>query len=267
MGQSAVSVLTEAFLAELEVASDLDDFQALVPYLRETLKVDHVVYHWVSVDGGQLGFGTYDNAWVQRYSDRDYVRIDPVVQCSFRSFEPLDWKTIDWSSKPARDLREDAIRHGVGNQGLTVPIRGPAGQFSLLTVSSNCDDATWDDFISAYKGELVLLAHHINVHVLRVHAERVPDPSALLSPRELDALSYLGMGYGRAQAADLMSISEHTLRSYIEGARRKLGAQNTTQAVARAVAEGLILSGGSPRGSNPDWPGLRRAPGTKDLSD
>ena len=38
-----------------------------------------------------------------------------------------------------------------------------------------------------------------------------------------------------------MSISEHTLRVYIESARHKLGALNTTHAVARALSTGLIV--------------------------
>ena len=260
MGQHAASVLTETFLGKLDRARGLDDFQSLIPFLCDAFAVNHVVYHWVSVDGGQFGFGSYDPLWAQRYADRDYIRIDPVVLACMRSFEPVDWKTLDWSSKPAREMKADAARFGIGGQGLSVPIRGPSGQFSLFTVSHACSDADWDRFIAAQQSDLMLLAHHLNGQALRVHAERAPEPIALLSPRELDALSYLGMGYARSQAAVLMSISEHTLRSYIEGARRKLGATNTTHAVARAVAEGLILSGGAARGAEGDWPGHGVAP-------
>ena len=44
----------------------------------------------------------------------------------------------------------------------------------------------------------------------------------------------------QSQAADHLSISEHTLRVYIEGARHKLHAANTTHAVARAMNQGLL---------------------------
>jgi DNA-binding CsgD family transcriptional regulator len=44
----------------------------------------------------------------------------------------------------------------------------------------------------------------------------------------------------RGRAADFLRISEHTLRVYIESARFKLGAANTTHAVAKAMAQGLI---------------------------
>ena len=45
----------------------------------------------------------------------------------------------------------------------------------------------------------------------------------------------------RAQAALELEISENTLRVYIESARHKLGALNTTHAVARALGEGQIV--------------------------
>ena len=54
-------------------------------------------------------------------------------------------------------------------------------------------------------------------------------------------MTLLAMGYSRAQVANSLSISEHTLRDYIESARLKLGALNTTHAVARAISRGLIV--------------------------
>jgi DNA-binding CsgD family transcriptional regulator len=57
----------------------------------------------------------------------------------------------------------------------------------------------------------------------------------------LGAMTLLAKGFSRAQTADEMQISEHTLRVYIEAARHKLGALNTTHAVARALSRGLIV--------------------------
>jgi DNA-binding CsgD family transcriptional regulator len=54
-------------------------------------------------------------------------------------------------------------------------------------------------------------------------------------------MTLLAVGYSRAQVADTLAISEHTLRVYIESARFKLGALNTTHAVARAMSRGQIV--------------------------
>jgi DNA-binding CsgD family transcriptional regulator len=246
-------------LALIEGAQGLPDLQDAVIALRDGLGVSHVVYHWVSVEGEQYGCGTYDPVWVQRYVDQDYLRVDPVVTGCFARFHPVEWKRLDWSSKAAKAFLADAIAHGVGNQGFSVPIRGPSGQFALFTVSHACSDAEWARFIETEQRGLILAAHWLNRKALEIQGDRVPGASLGggrgLSPREVDALTFLAMGYARGQVADMLSISEHTLRAYIESARFKLGALNTTHAVAKALAEGLIVVGGAARGAPGDWPG------------
>ncbi len=231
----------EAILEELEQASELENMQGISEALRDVFKVDHLVYHWVSSNGEQYGCGTYDPEWVQHYLDKDYLRVDPVVVGCYQRFHPVDWKRLDWSSKAARAFQADAIANGVGNQGYSVPIRGPNGQFALFTVSHNCDDATWARFTESNRRDLILIAHYFNQKALDFEPERAPEPAQPLSPREVDAMTLLAIGYSRAQVADTLSISEHTLRVYIEAARFKLGAMNTTHAVARALSRGLIV--------------------------
>ena len=245
----------DQFLQNLETANALDQIQGLTVGLRDAYKVDHVVYHWVSADGQQYGFGTYSPEWAIRYEQKEYLRIDPVILGCFQRFHPVDWKRLDWSSKPARTFREDAIAHGVGNQGFSVPIRGPNGQFALFTVSHNCSDAEWAEFTRANQRDIILMAHFLNQKALELEKDRQPEPVRLLSPREVDTLTFLAMGYGRGQVAEMLSISEHTLRAYIESARFKLSASNTMHAIARAVSEGHIIMGGAARNAAGNWPG------------
>lgn len=228
-------------LARLEESVALDDMQDIITGLRNAFCVDHMVYHWVSSNGEQYGCGTYAPAWVERYLEQGYLRIDPVVLGCFQRFHPVDWKRLDWSSRAARAFQKEAIEHGVGNQGFSIPIRGPNGQFALFTVSHSCDDDEWARFCEMHRRELILVAHFFNQKALEFQPGRIPDQSQALSPREVDAMTLLAVGYSRAQAAETLSISEHTLRVYIESARFKLGALNTTHAVARALSRGLIV--------------------------
>ncbi|MEM9580081.1 MAG: LuxR family transcriptional regulator [Pseudomonadota bacterium] len=211
---------------------------------RDAFGVDHMVYHWINSAGEQYGCLTYPREWHDRYLEKDYVRIDPVIIGCYQRFHPVDWKRLDWSSKAARAFQKDAINHGVGNQGFSVPIRGPNGQFALFTVSHSCDDERWQAFTEEHRRQLILIAHVFNQKALEFEPDRQPEASRALSPREIDAITFLAMGYSRAQAADTMSISEHTLRVYIESARFKLGAMNTTHAVARALSQGLVVISG-----------------------
>ena len=228
-------------LKELEDTKQRDDLQCFIVSLRRKLGVDHVVYHWVDSAGSQYGCGTYSLDWIEHYAEKNYLRTDPVIAGCFQRFHPVDWKRLDWSSKPAREFFADAQEHGIGNQGYSVPIRGPNGQFALFTVSHHCDDEEWSKFIEEYSRDLILIAHYINRKALEFEPDRTPEQTRSLSPREVDAMTLLAVGYNRAQVAQTLSISEHTLRVYIESARFKLGAMNTTHAVARALSRGLIV--------------------------
>jgi DNA-binding CsgD family transcriptional regulator len=250
MGQNIQSLI-----GQLDQADILDDLQSIILTLRDQFRIDHAVYHWVSSDGEQFGCGTYPADWVQTYVDNDYLRVDPVVIGCYQRFHPVDWKRLDWSSKQARAFQKEAISAGVGNQGMTIPIRGPNGQYALFTVSHTCSDEEWEVFTERHQRDLILLAHYFNKSALKMAKGRRPEIVKSLSRRETDALTYLAMGYGRGQVAEMLSISEHTLRVYIESARFKLGATNTTHAVAKAITEGLIVIGGAARGTSGDWPG------------
>lgn len=200
-----------------------------------------MIYHWVDSAGEQYGCGTYSDEWVQRYLEKQYLRVDPVVVGCFQRFHPVDWKQLDWSSKAARGFLNEAQSFGVGNQGYSIPIRGPNGQFALFTTNHTCSDDEWADFTDQHGRDLILIAHFFNRKALEFEPGRQPEQSRSLSPREVDAMTLLAMGHSRAQVADQLSISEHTLRVYIESARFKLGALNTTHAIARALSRGLIV--------------------------
>ncbi|MEP1990329.1 MAG: LuxR family transcriptional regulator [Ascidiaceihabitans sp.] len=232
----------ETILEELEQAEGVEALQTAIEHLRDQMAVDHMVYHWVDSSGDHYGCGTYADAWRERYLEMNYIRIDPVIVGCFQIFHAVDWKRLDWSSKASRSFREDSMKHGIGNQGFSIPIRGPAGQFALFTISHTCDDASWEAFTSENRRDLILIAHFFNQQALELEKGRKPFiQSASLSPREVDAMTLLALGHSRAQVADELSISEHTVRVYIESARFKLGAMNTTHAVARALSRGLIV--------------------------
>lgn len=231
----------EEVLAELERADTLESIQDAILKLREYFEVENMVYHWVDSAGEQYGYGTYPLEWATRYQEQNYIRIDPVIAGCYKRFHPVDWKKLDWSGKAVRAFQAEAVAYGIGTQGYSIPIRGPNGQFALFTVNHSCDDAEWEKFTEDNRRELILIAHYFNQKALEFEPNRAPEQSQSLSPREIDAMTLLAIGYSRAQVAETLSISEHTLRVYIESARFKLGASNTTHAVARALSRGLIV--------------------------
>jgi DNA-binding CsgD family transcriptional regulator len=232
--------MLEAFLDQLQRVKTLDDLNPVILSLSNELNVEHVVYHSVSSTGKEYAATTYSPTWVDQYLGNDYARIDPVVQACVRRFHPIDWKRLDWSGKSARNFLGEAIDSGVGNQGFSVPIRGPSGQFALFSVSSREKDDLWMHYTADYSRSLILASHYVNQKALEIELGSDQADVASLSPRETDALTLLALGYNRAQASESLDISEHTLRVYIESARFKLAAMNTTHAVAKALNQGIL---------------------------
>ncbi|MCI2394972.1 LuxR family transcriptional regulator [Aliiroseovarius sediminis] len=231
----------EDLVSTLQAASSLEDLQVVTEALRDHYEVAHTVYHWVNSVGERFGAGTYSAEWVDRYLEKDYLRTDPVIFGCFQRFTPVIWKELDWSSKAARAMLQDAQQHGLGNQGFTIPIRGPNGQFALFTMNATADDDAWETFVDENTRDLMIVAHELNKKALEFENWGQDLQSPSLSPRELSAMTCLAKGMNRAQSAAELNISEHTLRVYIESARHKLGAMNTTHAVARALSTGIII--------------------------
>ncbi|TFL19412.1 helix-turn-helix transcriptional regulator [Jannaschia formosa] len=226
-------------LERLGNVTDLTALNTSVHELRDCYDVEHLAYHSVKSGGDQWGALTYAPVWVAAYIEHNFQTVDPVVLACFNRFTPVDWKRLDWSTRPARALLGEAIANGLGNQGFSLPIRGPSGQFALFTVNHRAGDSSWEHFTRDHLHELLLAAHYVNERALALDGEGHA-PHQALSPRETDALTLLAAGKSRAQAAERLRISEHTLRVYIESARFKLGAMNTTHAVANALSRGLI---------------------------
>ena len=233
--------MLDQFFDRMESAATRDDLQALSVDLRDHYEIAHIVYHWVNSDGEQYGVGTYSLEWAEHYVASGYLRIDPVIQGCFQRFHPVEWKKLDWSSKAARAMMAEAIEYGLGNQGYSIPLRGPKGQFALFTMNDSCSDDEWRAFCDENVRDLLMIAHYFNRKALEFEKSDDDKAQKPLSPREADALTFLALGYSRAQIAEMLEISEHTLRVYVESARFKLGALNTTQAVARALSLGLIV--------------------------
>ncbi len=255
----------ERLLETLPERGSIEDLGLLIESIKQTYELEHVVYLAVSLgrnlllssgedaagqlrngagfwrrEAGLLATVTYAPEWGDRYVEADYVRIDPVLDGAQRSFLPVDWKSLPWDTKKRRQFLREAIECGIGNQGYTVPVRGPNGQFALFTVNKNCSDSDWQTYLKEFRGDILVVAHYFHQKVLEIEKIFGEPPMPQLSARERDALLMLATGKSRGQVAYEMSISENTLRVYIDSARHKLGALNVPHAIALAVHRGIL---------------------------
>lgn len=251
-------------LEKLEVLPELEQFGAIIDAIRETYDVDHVCYYARSLGldvrgredyfigslplvNGQVRHGgrmvaamSYSAEWMARYMEANFTSTDPVVLEATRRFDPVDWAEIDWGDAKRHHFFEEAAEFGLGNQGYSVPVRGPGGQFAIFNINKSCSAQTWQSFKKEHAADMMLLAHYTHQQVLKVAGQEHQHTTRPLSNREQDAIRLIADGLSRGQAADKLGISENTFRVYIDSARHKLGALNIPHAIALAAHRGLI---------------------------
>ncbi|OHV18765.1 MULTISPECIES: helix-turn-helix transcriptional regulator [Rhizobium] len=231
-------------LDRISASPTLRDLETTLDEVRHIYAISHMVLHVTrssgAADSNPLLMLTYPPEWVKQYRDRDYFSIDPVVRLGRRGFLPVEWSASKWDSGRAYGFFKEAMAFGIGRQGVTLPVRGPQGERSLFTVTSNHPDAYWRQFRMDSMRDLQFLAHHLHDRAMVLSGLREIADFPQLSRRELQCLEMTASGLMAKQICARLSISVSAVQLYLASARRKLTVATTSEAVARATALELI---------------------------
>lgn len=167
-------------------------------------------------------FQTYDQRWIDHYTENGYVLRDPMTAWGFSR---TGW--IRWSDPALLDpfgLFREAAQFGL-NYGVTVAC-GPIKSRTIASFSRP-DREFRDDEID-----------RIQRKVLRLHD--LSEPPEALTEAQIEALRMIAGGDRFAQAAEKLGISESALKARITTARNRLMARTTAEAIQRAKDNRLI---------------------------
>ena len=233
--------VVEAF----EVIASATDMEAVVARLRDVLRVTHLVYH-----SSRLGTSpsiepyirlTYPALWVKRYLQMGYINVDPVLREGFRRMLPFDWGELTIATAKEAEMLSDALGHGVGPHGLSIPVRSKRGHRGLFSMSYSGSAQDWERFrVSSIRG-LVEIAQRVHK---RVTDEEFGSVQLHLTSRELECLMWTAEGKEAGDIAGILNISPHTIRDYLKSARYKLDCVTLAQAVSKAIQSGLLPRNG-----------------------
>ena len=225
-------------LAMLRRAGSRADLNVAIADIRDRYQFAHLVILVVSpvnrTDAHPFYCATYPEEWTSLYLDQNYFEIDPVIELSRTGFLPVDWSHLDRRSARTRGFFKEADSFEIGRHGLTVPVRGPSGERSLFSVTSNLRWPEWRKLRSASNHDLQILSHYLHEKALSVSGLRTTGGYAKLSRREQECLQLLARGVVSKRIAARLQISENAVRLYLKLAKRKLNATTTYQAIARA---------------------------------
>jgi DNA-binding CsgD family transcriptional regulator len=234
----------EQAVSEIEAIRSVPELKAFLGRLLARYGLKHSVYHGVTLPGvpktNSILILTYPQQWVERYVEKDYFTVDPVVGAGATSILPIDWATLDKRSPMARQLFGEANELGIGRQGLTFPIRGAVGDHALFTITSDAANAEWEKVRRSYMRDFQVLAHFVHGKVLEFELDEPVLPLKRLSPRERECLNWAAKGKTNKEIARQLSISERVVRGYFESARHKLNCVNRGHVLSRAVSLRII---------------------------
>lgn len=190
-----------------------------------------------------LVIGSYPDAWVQRYVERDYFMVDPVVRQGLKDLLPYRWGEGNYVTNlkgAQRTLFDEAADFGVC-KGYTVPIHGPQGDMGLFTVATDEGDETFDT-LTREQGHLLHLAgFYVHDRIRTLAYDNEPEPVKVkLTQREKECLLWSSTGRTAWEISNILGISETTVIYYIENAKKKLGARTKVHAIAMAITLNLL---------------------------
>lgn len=166
--------------------------------------------------GPLMQFQTYDQIWVDYYTEQGYVHRDPMIAWGFNKEGATRWSAIELPDP--FDIMKQAAKYGL-IFGVVVA-RGSLASRSIVGCARS-DREFGDDEI-----------RRIEALVTTLH--EATDPPESLTGAQKEALQLIADGYRYTAAAAKIGISESALKARLTSARNRLLARTTAEAIQRA---------------------------------
>ncbi len=195
----------------------------------------------------------FQRAWL----DQRLYLVSPIAAVCRVSTRPFVWDAAA-VAQAVRDARHRpqvvwnlTPERGIFG-GITVPIHMPHARTGSVGWLAKDPDVDIRAVLARHGDSLRLAAHHMMdlVYALRMEVVDEPEPASSLNEREIECLSWSGLGRTDVEIGAIIHRAPATARFHIDRAITKLGARNRTHAVAIAAQLGLIHPIDELRGEN-----------------
>jgi DNA-binding CsgD family transcriptional regulator len=181
----------------------------------------------------------FPREWCDRYFERKYYQIDPVVRRAPTFSGPFVWDQLVDRCRLQRgeqlvlaESREVGLRHGI-----SVPLFGPLGRVSVVSFASSFSDVDPLHRMS----HLNTLAWQFHIAFAEIAQPTEQSPTKIeLSKRERECLRWTAEGKSSWDIGMILKISDNTVNFHIKNAMRKFGTTSRTVAVVKAIRYNLI---------------------------
>ncbi|MCL3883029.1 autoinducer binding domain-containing protein [Marivita sp. GX14005] len=181
---------------------------------------------------------TYPDAWVTHYLLNNYAGIDPILERALSEGDSFGWHELEPSAN-TRMMFKAAARFGIGASGYSFVYEDRRGRRGVFSLNSGMEQAAWIRYITP-------LVDQFETMLPILHSKAVSEATSetsgapVLTRREYECLRLSSEGKSYSEIAIILSLSDHTVRSYLKLARIKLDCVSLAQAVAKAVRLRII---------------------------
>jgi DNA-binding CsgD family transcriptional regulator len=172
--------------------------------------------------------------WEAIYSEKQFATVNHLPRECRRQPRPFAWSQAPIVTTAERSIMR-VLRDCGFPDGLAVPCHGPLGYLGIVSLAFEALPSLAPDERAAIEVASVVMHDRLRDLSL-VRGAWKP----VLTPRERECIAYVADGRSDWDIADVMSISETTVVTHIQNAKRKLGSRTRAQAVAQCYLKGLF---------------------------
>lgn len=177
--------------------------------------------------------------WFERYVQKNYVLIDPVVYRTFQSDTPFVWSDVFDPKRLTRNSRKLLVEaKGFGlTDGLTVPLHCADGTQAIVSYSAEKIDLRQSDL-----GLLQLISIYAFNALRELNNSCADDDqmSLSLTARERECIRWCAEGKTSWEIGQILGRSDNTIKNIIISAQKKMNVVNRAQLIAQSFRYGII---------------------------
>lgn len=191
--------------------------------------------------GGAVLWSTLSMEFQEAYHSEKMASVDPVFDLMASRYVPFTKSSIsgEFSDAPHRQRISDlADDHELG-EALMIPFN-TANCCRGVVLFTKESPAAFAKRELRTQAHVVALAAAVMKRAEELGFGAIPSQDMGLSVREIDCLQLAALGKINSQIAQALGVSERTVRFHLGNAYQKLGTTRRSEAIVRAVQEGLI---------------------------
>lgn len=230
-----------SLIHEIKDATTVDDVYGIVQQLVTALGFDcylHGMKIRLAVSRPLVVVASsFPDSWSYQYQTNHYEAVDPLVAHAFLNLSPAIWSQYRRLNEA---LFDEAASHGL-HDGIVIPIFGSGGDqgmFSVATKNPGLDVSSLDDL-----HEIIATLHYTVPYLYESTSKMLKTDmcnDSSLTQREKTCLLWTADGKSAQEVAQILDVSERTVRFHIKNASTKLGTNSGVQAVTRAISAGAF---------------------------